>query len=88
MHYSPEFKANAVKMSLESGLSYRQIAVRLGCTAESVRNWVMLHQATLEPKQRQEELEGTEQLKTLKKENMRLQMELDFLKKLRRTSVS
>ena len=79
--YSKEFRANAVKMVTELGLTNEKVAERLGCTIESVRRWVIVHRRELRPIQLQEELNAVEELRTLKKENARLQMELEFLKK-------
>lgn len=79
--YTNEFKANAVKMVLELGISYSQAATKLGCTAESIRRWVWIHREKLHPQEVQEEINGVEHLKTLNKEIARLQMENEFLKK-------
>ncbi len=79
--YSKEFRANAVKMVTEVGLTNETVAERLGCTIESVRRWVIAHRRELRPIQLQEELNAVEELRALKKENARLQMENEFLKK-------
>lgn len=79
--YSSEFRANAVKMVTELGLTHEEVAQRLGCTTETVRRWVIIHRQELRPAQLQEELNAVEELRALKKENARLQMENDFLKK-------
>lgn len=79
--YSKEFRANAVKMVTELGLTNEKVAERLGCTTESVRRWVIAHRYELRPEQLQQELNVVEELRALKKENARLQMEIDFLKK-------
>ena len=76
--YPKEFRASAVKMVKELGLTNETVAERLGCTTESVRRWVIAHRRELRPIQLQEELNAVEELRALKNENAKLQMENDF----------
>jgi transposase len=83
--YTPEFKAEAVKLVTEQGLSVERAAKRLGIPRGSLGNWVTavnkgsaLGQAT--PGARSAaELEAEND--KLRKELAEAQMERDFLKK-------
>ena len=80
--FSAEFKAEATRMVLEEGLTVAQAARDLDLTESSLRNWV-----------RQAEVnagrgpagaltsEEREELGRLRKENKRLRMEREILKK-------
>lgn len=39
--YSAEFRANAIKMVTELGLTHEKVAQRLGCTTETIRRQVL-----------------------------------------------
>lgn len=41
-HYSPEFRAEAVRLAETSGQSIRQVALDLGISNESLRRWIAL----------------------------------------------
>ena len=79
--YSKEFRANAVKLVVELGLSNEKVAERLGCTTESVRRWVITHRRGLKPIQLQQELDAVKELRAAKKRIDQLEMENEFLKK-------
>lgn len=78
--YSPEFRDKAVRLVRTSDKPASQIAEELGVSANSLRNWV-----------RQAEIDGgtreglttdeREELRQLRRDNKRLQMERDILKK-------
>ena len=79
--YSPEYRANAVKMVTEQGLTVAAAAKQLDVNYHSLRYWIKqtrlaskvpLLASTLTPEQRIRELE---------KENARLRMEREILKK-------
>ena len=78
--YSEEFRSEAVRLAREPGNTMRQVARDLGVSYESVRKWV--HQAEVDagrkPGLTTEELE---ELRRLRKENLRLRQERDILKK-------
>jgi transposase-like protein len=38
--YTPEFRAEAVRLARTSGLRLSEIAADLGCSTESLRHWV------------------------------------------------
>ena len=76
--YTPDFKAEAVKLAKSSGKSYNQIARDLGIPHTSLHAWI-----------KKDEVLGLNQgnnidsaeLKTLRKENNILKEERDILKK-------
>jgi transposase len=80
--FSKQFKADTVKLVLEGGLSAGQVARDLDLPETSVRNWV--RQAEIDAGQGPAGALTTaerEELARLRRENKRLQMERDFLKK-------
>jgi transposase len=78
--YSEEFRSEAVRLAREPGNTMRQVARDLGVSYESVRKWV--HQADVD-EGRKDGLtsEEREELRRLRKENHRLRIERDILKK-------
>ena len=80
-HYSKEFRLQAARLVVEQGYSYTEVAQRLGPSAWSVRAWVTKYRKTGElPANGTAEATG-DQMKQLRKENSRLRMENDILKK-------
>jgi transposase len=79
--YSPEFRAEAVRLARTSGKPYRQIARDLGMTTETLRKW--LKQADLDDGERQDGLttQEREELRQLRRENRILREEREILKK-------
>ena len=79
--YPPEFRAEAVRLVREGGRTPRELAADLGCSEESIRNW--LKQADLDAGRRHDGLttEEREELRRLRSENRALRMERDLLKK-------
>ena len=80
-HYNDEFRLQAAKLVVESGYSYKEAGKRLGVSDWSIRQWVIKFR-----KNGQLPPEGTpcpeaEELKRLRKENARLQLENEILKK-------
>ena len=77
--YSPEFRAEAVKLVKTSGKPMTQIAKELGVPESSLSGWMK----AAEQVERKDALSESEreELKRLRRENERLQMERDFLKK-------
>ena len=81
--YTDEFKADAVSLVIEHGYSCVEAARRLGINPNNVNRWVREHRdqqehaarGELSPKQLQAEI------LRLRKENKRLQMEREILKK-------
>lgn len=78
--YPPEFRDNAVQLFKSSDVSIRQLAGELGVSVETLRKWI-----------KQDAIDGgtadglttseRDQLRELKRENRRLRMERDILKK-------
>ena len=80
--FTPEFKADVVRLCRTGGESIGQVSKRLDLTQTAVRRWV--EQAEVD------EVGGTsnalttaerEELRQLRRENKRLQMEREILKK-------
>jgi transposase len=82
-HYTKEFKNDAVKLVLEQGYSANEVARRLGVSQTNVSRWVrecrQENEPTVDGGATRSELEA--ELKRLHKENKRLQMEREILKK-------
>ena len=78
--FSQEYKEEAVKLVTEGGLSNQQAAEDLGIGVSTMEKWV---RERTQPKDQTETLSESEkeELKRLRKENLQLRMERDFLKK-------
>jgi transposase len=76
--YTPEFKAEAVRLAQTSDRPIRDTAAHLGITAKSLHEWI----AALRPEP-DRSLTGDEraELEGLRRENTQLRMERDILKK-------
>jgi transposase len=79
--YSKEFKLQAARMVTEQGYSYDHAAKRLGATGWSIRNWVRKFRQSGELPSQSETQPKADELRQLRKENARLKMENDILKK-------
>jgi transposase len=81
--YTPEFKDDAVDLVIKQGYSCAEASRRLGINPNNIVRWVRLHRDQQEsaesgsasPKELQAEIQQ------LRKENKRLQMEREILKK-------
>ena len=69
-HYTPEFKAEAVKMIREQDLSHEEAAKRLGIPKGTLANWVALDKERSGAK-----APGKPSTKDLEEENRRLRKE-------------
>ena len=81
--YTKEFKQDAVNLVTEQGYSANEVARRLGVGQSNVSRWVREfrrdQQEAVEGEIPRKELEA--EVKRLRKENQRLQMEREILKK-------
>ena len=80
--FTPEFKADAVRLCLNGDRSITQVAKDLELTESALRAWVTRARAETGP-QSSETLTSAEreELKQLRRDVKRLQMERDILKK-------
>ena len=79
--YTAEFKTEAVKMVLEQHMTRSSVAKRLGVNYHTIREWVQLAQSASPVSLVSKELPLEEQVRQLQKENARLRMEREILKK-------
>ncbi len=78
--YPPEFRREAVELVRSSGRSIPLIAADLGCSAQSLRNWV--RQAEIDGGSREGlTSEEREELRRLRRENRILRQEREVLNK-------
>jgi transposase len=79
--YAPEFRTEAIRLVRDGGRTPQQLAQDLGCSAETIRNW--LKQAERDAGLRSDGLTSAEreELRQLRAENRVLRMERDLLKK-------
>lgn len=82
-HFTRQFKDDAVRMVLENGYSCEETGRRLGVSGNNINRWVRQYQTHNEARTdsglTREQLET--ELKRLRKENKRLEMEREILKK-------
>jgi len=76
---TPEFRAEAVRIALTSGLPRKQVAADLGVGYSTLNKWVEKDRANPEKSARQSDLER--EIAELRKENRLLREERDVLKK-------
>jgi transposase len=81
--YTKEFKEDAFRLVLEQGYNCREAARRLGVGSSNLTRWVREHRDDQQQRSQtgktHRELEA--EIRQLKKENQRLQMEREILKK-------
>ena len=78
--YPEEFRERAVQLVRSTDKSIPKIAEEIGVSDQSLRNWV--HRAEIESGERQGLTTGErKELQELRRENRRLAMERDILKK-------
>lgn len=85
-HYTEEFRKEAVKRSEQPGVTQAQVAKELGVSAQQIANWK--RQFTRLSDKQFNSVDGvdyskkeSEELRRLRRENKRLQEEMEFLKK-------
>ena len=77
--YTPEFQFEASRLVVEQGYSHQKAAERLGVSDSAIKNWVKkFREAGTLPPASQPVPEALE-LKRLRKENQRLEMEVAIL---------
>lgn len=80
--YTEEFKQGAIKMVLEQNMSRSDVGRRLGTCAKNVSRWVREHLSEQENSSSGNNIkELISKNKELEKENKRLRMEREILKK-------
>ena len=84
--YTEEFRREAVKRSEKPGVTQAQVAEELGVSAQQIANWK--RQFTRLSEKQFNSMDGvdyskkeSEELRRLRRENKRLQEEMEFLKK-------
>jgi len=81
--FTKEFKADAVELVVEQGYSCAEVGRRLGVSENNINRWVRQYRDQTESASTEgltrEQLET--ELKRLRKENKRLEMEREILKK-------
>lgn len=80
-HYSKDFKLQAARLVTENGYSLNDAAQKLGVSAWSIRYWIKKFQQTAELPTQNQAPSPADELKQLRRENARLRMENDILKK-------
>lgn len=79
-HYTKEFKEEAVRLVVEHGYSQQEAARRLDVNSKNINRWVKESKAS-EPSKKGKLTEEQEEIARLRKENERLKMEKEILKK-------
>jgi transposase len=79
--YPDQFKREAVELVRISGRPIRQIADELGVADQTLRNWISADEAARGGTESRLAENEREELKALRKENKRLRMEREILKK-------
>jgi transposase len=80
--FTDEFKNDAVKLVIEQGYSCSEVGRRLGVNHTNISRWVRMHRDQLENRSESGSVKDMEaEVKRLRKENKRLLMEREILKK-------
>ena len=79
--YSSDFKLEAARLVVEHGYTFKEAAKRLGATEWSIRQWVQKFRRSGELPPTDVEQPQADELRRLRKENKRLQLENEILKK-------
>jgi len=79
--YPPEFRREAIRLLRSGGRSPKQLAVELGCSEQTLRNW--LRQDEADRGERSDLLSSEERvrLRELERENRVLRQEREILKR-------
>lgn len=79
--FTPEYKAEAVELVINSGRPIAEIARDLGINEGTLGNWVNMAKKRGEFKEKPLDIDERAELKGLRDENRRLKMEREILKK-------
>jgi transposase-like protein len=79
--YDKEFRLGAARLVVDQGYSQSEAARRLGVTVTSIKTWIDQFRSTGELPPAGQVVPEAEELKALRKENKRLQLEVEILKK-------
>jgi transposase len=79
--YTKEFKLEAAKLVTERGYSIREAASQLGVADWSIRYWISKYRNSGELPQGQQVIQAADELAALRKENQKLRVENEILKK-------
>ena len=79
--YTREFKLQAARLVVEHGYTYKEASQRLGATDWSIRQWVGKFRQSGDLPSADTVQPEAEEMRRLRKENKRLQLENEILKK-------
>jgi transposase len=79
--FSPQFRAEAVQMVIQTGKPVAEVARHLGINDQTLGNWVLLWRRAHTGDQLPLSAEEGTRLRQLEEENRRLRRENEFLKK-------
>jgi transposase len=79
--YSPEFRIEAVRMLRAGVRSAKQLAVELGCSEQTLRNWLRQDEADRGERRDLLSSEERQRLRELERENKVLRQEREILKR-------
>ncbi len=79
--YSREFKLEATRLVVEHGYTFKEAAKRLGATDWSIRQWVQKFRQSGELSPAGTAQPEADEMRRLRKENKRLLLENEILKK-------
>jgi transposase len=79
--YTDEFRQSAVKMVVTERNTISSVAKRLGVNYHTLREWVQLAKSNAPTSMIPKDMPADQRIRELEKENARLRMERDILKK-------
>jgi len=79
--FTPEFRAEAVKLVLDTGRPIAQVARDIGVVEGTLGNWVNLYRAEHAGEEPELSINERAELAQLRRDNQTLRMEREFLKK-------
>ena len=79
--FTPEFRAEAVRLVLDTGRPIAQVARDIGVVEGTLGNWVNLYRAEHAGEEPELSISERAELAQLRRDNQTLKMEREFLKK-------